>query len=91
MKSQVKKLKELKRMTKAQEALERKWAETLFHYKQQQEALGSQVLALTEEKKEKENVLIDLELMNLKNVSLLNSKELRRIAKIEKKKLGGGK
>jgi len=53
--------------------------------------LGSQVEALTEEKKEKENVLIDLELMNLKNVSLFNSKELRRIAKIEKKKLGGSK
>jgi hypothetical protein len=32
------------------------------------------VEALTEEKKEKENVLIDLELMNLKNVSLFNSK-----------------
>jgi len=49
------------------------------------------VEALTEEKKEKENVLIDLELMDLKSVSLLNSKELKRIAKIEKKKLGGGK
>jgi hypothetical protein len=49
------------------------------------------VEALTDEKKEKQNVLIGLELMNLKSVSLLNSKELRRIAKIEKKKLGGGK
>jgi hypothetical protein len=44
------------------------------------------VEALIEEKKEKENVLIDLELMNLKSVSLLNSKEFRRIVKIEKKK-----
>ncbi len=48
--------------------------------------MGSQVEALIEEKKEKENVLIDLELMNLKSVSLLNSKEFRRIVKIEKKK-----
>ncbi len=33
--------------------------------------------ALTKEKKEKENVLIDLELVNMKNASLLNSKELK--------------
>jgi hypothetical protein len=46
------------------------------------------VEALIKEKKEKENVLIDLELMNLKNISLLNSKELRtRIIEAEKKKL----
>ncbi len=32
--------------------------------------------ALTKEKKEKENVLIDLELINLKNVSLLQFEEL---------------
>jgi hypothetical protein len=32
---------------------------------------------LTKEKKEKENVLADLELINLKNVSLLQSKELK--------------
>jgi hypothetical protein len=32
----------------------------------------------TKEKKGKENVLIDLELVNLRNASLLNSKELRR-------------
>ncbi len=44
--------------------------------------------ALTKEKKEKENVLIDLELINLKNVSLLQSKELRKkIIEEEKKKL----
>jgi hypothetical protein len=37
--------------------------------------------ALTKEKKEKDNVLTNLELMNLKNVSLLNFKELKsRIA-----------
>jgi hypothetical protein len=34
--------------------------------------------ALTKEKKEKENVLIDLELVNLKNVFLLQSEEFRR-------------
>ncbi len=34
--------------------------------------------ALTKEKKEKENVLTDLELINLKNVSLLQSKEFRK-------------
>jgi hypothetical protein len=50
--------------------------------------MGSHVEALIKEKKEKENVLIGLELMNLKNVFLLNSKELkRRITKVRKKKL----
>jgi inorganic pyrophosphatase len=60
MKSQDEKLKELRMLVEAWEAMERKWAETLFHYKQQQEALGSQLEALIKEKKEKENVLIDL-------------------------------
>jgi hypothetical protein len=36
------------------------------------------VKELTKKKKEKENVLKFLELMNLKNVSLLQSEELRR-------------
>jgi hypothetical protein len=36
------------------------------------------VKALAKEKKEKENVLIDLELLNLKNVFLLQYEELRR-------------
>jgi hypothetical protein len=36
------------------------------------------VKALTKKKKEKENVLTDLELINLKNVSLLEFEELRR-------------
>jgi hypothetical protein len=40
------------------------------------------------ENKEKENVLIDLELVNLKNASLLNSKKLRRkIIEVEKENL----
>ncbi len=43
---------------------------------------------LTKEKKEKENVLIDLELMNLNNASLLNFEEFKRnITKVEKEKL----
>jgi hypothetical protein len=36
------------------------------------------VKALTKEKKEKENVLTDLELINLKNVSLLEFEEFKR-------------
>ncbi len=43
---------------------------------------------LIKEKKEKENVLIDLDLVNLKNASLLNSKKLRRkTIKVEKENL----
>jgi hypothetical protein len=43
--------------------------------------------ALTKEKKEKENVLIDLELVNLKNVSLLEFEGFRRkIIEVEKEK-----
>ncbi len=70
---------------------EKEWVEALLFYKQQHEALDSQVKTLTKEKKEKENVLIDLELVNLKNASLLNSEELRRKTTKEKKKVGGGK
>jgi len=45
------------------------------------------VKALTKEN-EKENVIIDLELINLKNVFLLESKELRRnIIEVEIKQL----
>ncbi len=50
--------------------------------------MGSQVKALTKGKKEKEIFLIDLELVNLKNVSLLQSEKLRRkIAEENNKKL----
>jgi cell division protein FtsX len=46
------------------------------------------VKAQTKEKKEKENVLKNLELVNLKNVFLQQFKELRRkTTKIEKEKL----
>lgn len=78
MKSQIEELKELKKIAKVWESVERKWIKTLFNYKQQQEALNSHVKALTEEKKEKENVLIYLELINLKSDSLLNYEEIRR-------------
>ncbi len=43
--------------------------------------------ALTKEKKEKENVLTDLELVNLKSISLFNYEELRRIVEAKKEKL----
>ncbi len=59
-------------IVKAWEAMERKWVETLFHYKQH-EALGSQLEALTKEK-----VLIDLELINLKNGYMFNFEKIRR-------------
>ncbi len=75
MKSQDEELKELRKMAKVLETAKKKWVETLFHYKQQQEALGSQVEALTKEKKEKENVLTDSKLVNLESVFLFNSKE----------------
>ncbi len=71
MKSQVEELQKLKKMAEAWET-SKSLGKTLFQYKQQNEVLGSQVEALTKEKKEKENVLIDLKLVNLKSVSLLN-------------------
>lgn len=85
MKFHIEELKELRKMVKVQKTIERKWVETLFTYKQQ-EALNSQVKALTQEKK-RENVLIDMELINLKNASMFNFEEIRRrtsVAKIEK-------
>jgi hypothetical protein len=45
--------------------------EALCFHNQQHEALGNQVKALTKEKKEKENVLKYLKLVNLKTASLL--------------------
>jgi len=60
----------------------------LFLHKKQLEALDSQAKALTKKKKEKDNVLKDLELINLKNVSLLQSEELRRVTvEVEKEQL----
>ncbi len=50
----------------------------MFLHKKQHEVLDSQVKALTKEKKEKVNVLTYLELINPKNVSLLQFDELRR-------------
>jgi hypothetical protein len=69
----------------------RKWVDTLFHYRQQHEALGSLVEPLSKEK-EKDNVLIDLELVNLKSASLLDFEKLkRRTTKAKKEEVGGCK
>ncbi len=43
MKSQVEKWKELKKIVETQKFIKRKWTETLYHYKQQQEALNSRI------------------------------------------------
>ncbi len=89
MKSEIEELKELRKTVEVLETIERKWTKTLFIYKQQKEALSSQVEALTKEKKEKENVLIDLELINLKNASMLNYEKINTIKAEIKKKIGG--
>jgi len=66
----------------------KRMVESLLLYKQQQKAFGSQVEALIKENKAKEDVLTNLELENLKNASLLNSKKFRRkTIEVEKKKL----
>ncbi len=72
------KLHDLRQKAEIQGTTKRKWTEALFLHKKQQEALDSQVKALTKENKEKENVLIDLELINMKNVYLLQFKELKK-------------
>ncbi len=88
MKFQIEELKELRKTAKIWETVERKWTKTLFIYKQQKEALSNQVESPTQEKKEKENVLIDMELINLKNVSILNFEEIkRRIIEVDIEKM----
>ncbi len=87
LKSRNEELHDLKQKAKIQDIIERKWTKALFLHKQQQKALSSQVKALTKEKKEKDNVLTNLELVNMKNASMLQSEELKRKttqAKIEK-------
>ncbi len=76
MKSQDEKLQELKQKAKVWETTQRKWVKALLFYKQQHEALDKHVKTLTKEKK-KENALTNLELVNLNNASLLNSKSLK--------------
>ncbi len=50
--------------------------------------MDSQVKAITKKKKENENVLTDLELVNMKNVFLLQFEEFKRkTTKVEKEKL----
>ncbi len=88
LKSQDDELQDLRLKFKIWETTKRKWTKALFMYKQQQEALGNQVKTLINEKKENENILTYLELVNLKNVYLLQSKELRKkTRKADKKKL----
>ncbi len=61
---------------------------TLFLHKKQSKVLDSKVKALTKKKEEKENVLTYLELINLNNVILLQSKGLKRkTIKVERKQL----
>jgi hypothetical protein len=68
------------------------WTKALFLHKKQHDALNSQVKALTKKKKEKENVLTYLELINLKNVSLLQYDEFKRkTTKVKKIKINGGR
>jgi len=62
---------------------------TIYH-KKQHEVLVSQLKTLTKEKKEKDNVLIDLEFVNLKNVFLFQSEELRKKTIEVAKKITGG-
>ncbi len=68
----------MRKKAKVWETIERKWTKTLFIYKQQKDALSNQVESRTQEKKEKENVLIDMELINLNNVSMFNYEEIKR-------------
>jgi hypothetical protein len=69
LKSQDEELQDLRHKSKIWETIKMKWIETLFLHKQQKKALGSQVKTLTKENKENVNVLIDLELVSVKNVS----------------------
>lgn len=78
MKPQTEELKELRKTIKVQKTIEKKWIKTLFNYKQQKEALSSQVKAVIKEKKDKENVLTDLKLISLKSVFVFNSKKNRK-------------
>ncbi len=86
LKSQDEELQDLRQKAEIWQTIERKWTQALFIHKKQQEALDSRVKALTKEKKEKENVIANLELINLKNVYLLQSKEFKTI-EVEIKKL----
>ncbi len=78
LKLQEEELQDLRQKFEIWETTKRKWTKALFLHKKQQEALDSQVKILIKEKKEKENVLTNLELINLKNVFLLQFEELKR-------------
>jgi hypothetical protein len=78
LKLQDEKLQNLRQKAEIWETIKRKWTKALFLHKKQQKALDSQVKILIKEKKEKENLLTDLELINFKNVSLFQSKEFKK-------------
>lgn len=78
MKSQVEKWKELKKIVETQKFIKRKWTETLYHYKQQQEALNSRIETLINFFLKKENVLIDIKLIILKGFFLFHYEELKK-------------
>ncbi len=75
LKSQDEKLQNLRLKVNIQETIKRKWTKV---HKNQQEALVSQMKALTKQKKEKDIVLIDLEFINLKNVFCSSLKSLKK-------------
>jgi hypothetical protein len=81
-------LKNLKQKVEIYETTKRKCTEALFLHEKQHEALDNHVKALTKENKEKENVLTNFELINLKKIFLLQSKELKRkIVEVEREQL----
>jgi hypothetical protein len=88
LKSQDEELHFLRQKVEIWETVERKCTKAMFLHKKKHEALDSWVKALTKQKKEKENVLTNLKLINLKNVFLLQSEELRtKTTKVEKENL----
>ncbi len=88
LKSQDEELHDFQKKVEFWKTIKRKWTQALFFHNQQQKALNSQVKALIKEKKEKENVLTYLELVNMKNVYLLQSEKIKRkIIKAKREKL----
>ncbi len=67
LKLQDEELQDSRQKAEIQETIERKWTKAMFLHKKQQEALDNQVKTLIK-KKENENVLTDLELINMKSI-----------------------
>ncbi len=77
-KSQEEELQDSRQKVEIWETIEQKWTKALFLHKKQHKALDSHVKTLTKKKKEKENVLTNLELINLNNVFMLQFEEIKR-------------